>query len=281
MALAIASRPCRRPDNARPSTFSASTFGAWSSATASTPRTSAWKSSLRATKSVSELTSTTTPTVGLNGDADEALGGDAAALLGGLGEALLAQPVDRRLDVALGLVQRVLAVHHARAGLFAQILDQCGGDVAIEVPLSTAKTRPQAGARPRALKPDARPSAAISALPIAPLVARDAAVEPQIGVELLGVLRRHRGELPVMEDAVVVELLDDLRADAVSLARSSGAPRGAASSSNRSVEVSGSAPRPRARRFPAAPRRPAPRLRRGRRPARPGCARCRRSRRGR
>ncbi len=67
--------------------------------------------------------------IGLNGDADEALGRHAAALLGGLGEALLAQPVDGGLDVALGLVERVLAIHHAGAGLLAQLFDQGGGDL--------------------------------------------------------------------------------------------------------------------------------------------------------
>ena len=36
-------------------------------------------------------------------DADQAFGGDAAGLLGGLGQALLAQPVDRGLHVAVGL----------------------------------------------------------------------------------------------------------------------------------------------------------------------------------
>ena len=64
----------------------------------------------------------------LDGDADKAFGRNAPALLGGFGQALLAQPVDRRLDVAVGLVQRILAIHHARAGLFAQILDQSGGN---------------------------------------------------------------------------------------------------------------------------------------------------------
>ena len=64
----------------------------------------------------------------LDRDADETLGRHAPALLGGLGQAFLAQPVDRRLDVAVGLVQRVLAIHHARAGLFAQILDQSRGN---------------------------------------------------------------------------------------------------------------------------------------------------------
>ena len=62
-------------------------------------------------------------------DGDEALGGNAAGLLGGLGQALLAQPVDGGFDVAIRLVQRALAVHHARAGLFAELFHQCGGDV--------------------------------------------------------------------------------------------------------------------------------------------------------
>src|SRR5208337_1213732 len=47
-----------------------------------------------------------------------------------------------------------------------------------------------------------------------PIVARDAAAELQIGVELFRLHRRQRGELPVMEDAAVVEFLHDLRADA-------------------------------------------------------------------
>ena len=64
----------------------------------------------------------------MHGDGDEALGGDAARFLGGLGETLLAQPVDRRLDIALGLGEGVLAIHHAGAGLLAKILHQCGRD---------------------------------------------------------------------------------------------------------------------------------------------------------
>ena len=70
----------------------------------------------------------------LDGDADQTVRGDAAALLGGLGEALLAQPVDGGLDVAVGLVQRVLAVHHAGAGLLAQVLHERGGDRGHGVP---------------------------------------------------------------------------------------------------------------------------------------------------
>ena len=55
--------------------------------------------------------------IGLDRDADQAVGGDPAALLGRLGQALLAQPVDGGFDVAAGLGERGLAVHHARAGL--------------------------------------------------------------------------------------------------------------------------------------------------------------------
>ena len=73
----------------------ASTSAPTSSATSAIILTRPWKWSLRATKSVSELTSTTTPLLPATDDADQAFGGDAAGLLGGLGEALLAQPVDR------------------------------------------------------------------------------------------------------------------------------------------------------------------------------------------
>ena len=57
-----------------------------------------------------------------HGDADQAFGGGAAGLLGGLGNALLAQPVDGGFHVAARFVQRGLAVHHACAGLVAQVL---------------------------------------------------------------------------------------------------------------------------------------------------------------
>ena len=63
----------------------------------------------------------------VGGEADQAFRGDAAGLLGGLGEALGPEPIDRRLDVAFGLGQRRLAIHHARAGLVAQVLHHgCG-----------------------------------------------------------------------------------------------------------------------------------------------------------
>jgi hypothetical protein len=60
---------------------------------------------------------------------NEALGRHAVGLLGGLRETLLAQPIDGLLDVAAGLVERRLAVHHARAGLVAELLHQGCGDI--------------------------------------------------------------------------------------------------------------------------------------------------------
>src|SRR5690606_38625766 len=62
------------------------------------------------------------------GHRDAALGGDAAGLLVGLGEALLAQPFGGRVDFALVLGERLLALHHAGAGTVAQVLDQLCGD---------------------------------------------------------------------------------------------------------------------------------------------------------
>src|SRR5436309_1058509 len=62
--------------------------------------------------------------VGLHG----ALGGLAAGELGRAGDALLAQPGDGGFDVAAGLGQRLLAVHHPGAGAVAQGLDVLGGD---------------------------------------------------------------------------------------------------------------------------------------------------------
>ncbi|MNI12468.1 hypothetical protein D3C73_656520 [compost metagenome] len=68
-------------------------------------------------------------------NADQTFGSRAARLLVGLGDALGAQPVDCRFDVAVVLGQRLLAVHHACAGLFAQFLHQCSGDLSHCKPL--------------------------------------------------------------------------------------------------------------------------------------------------
>ena len=65
----------------------------------------------------------------LDDDADEALGGGAAGLLRGRGKALGAQPVDRGFHLAIGLGERLLAVHHAGAGALAQFLHDRGRDL--------------------------------------------------------------------------------------------------------------------------------------------------------
>src|SRR5436305_9065092 len=52
---------------------------------------------------------------------------------------------------------------------------------------------------------------------IDPTVTIDAAVELQIAVDRLHVIRRHRGKLPVMIDAPVVELFLELRSDTAEL----------------------------------------------------------------
>ncbi len=54
---------------------------------------------------------------------DQALRGNAAGFFRSFGQALFAQPIDRCLHVAVGLGQRLLAIHHADAGRFAQVLD--------------------------------------------------------------------------------------------------------------------------------------------------------------
>ena len=74
--------------------------------------------------------------IAADGNADQAFGGDAAGFLRGLGKAFLAQPVDRGFHVAAGFGQRVLAIHHARAGLVAQVLHQLAVIFAILVSVS-------------------------------------------------------------------------------------------------------------------------------------------------
>ena len=69
------------------------------------------------------------PAAGVDVARDEALAGLAARLLRGRGEPALAQDRDRLLEVAIGLDERVLAVHEAGAGALAQLLDARGRDV--------------------------------------------------------------------------------------------------------------------------------------------------------
>ena len=56
--------------------------------------------------------------------ANQPVSGDPSGLFCRRGEALFAQPVDRGLDIAAGIAQRPLAVHHPGAGALAQFLDQ-------------------------------------------------------------------------------------------------------------------------------------------------------------
>ncbi|ENN87013.1 hypothetical protein RHSP_13228 [Rhizobium freirei PRF 81] len=69
------------------------------------------------------------------GNGDQAFSGGAAGLLVGLGDALGAQPVDRGFDIAVGFRQRLLAVHHACARLFAQFFHQCSRNLGHKLPL--------------------------------------------------------------------------------------------------------------------------------------------------
>src|SRR5690606_39077550 len=51
-----------------------------------------------------------------------------AGLLGSLGETTGAQPIARRLHVAAGLFQRLLAAHHPHAGQFAELFNLLSGN---------------------------------------------------------------------------------------------------------------------------------------------------------
>ena len=72
--------------------------------------------------------------------ARRALGRCALAALGGLGLALHAQQLDRLLGVAVGLLERLLAVHHPRAGALAQRLHVAGGDRSLTCVSSVGRT---------------------------------------------------------------------------------------------------------------------------------------------
>ena len=63
------------------------------------------------------------------GHANQPVRSRAAGFLRGRRQPLLAQPIDRRLDVAAGLDQRLFTIHHPGAGLLTQFLDQAGRDL--------------------------------------------------------------------------------------------------------------------------------------------------------
>ena len=103
--------------------------GSWAATCMAISRTRRWKFSVRATKSVSQLSSIehADPAAGVDVGFHDAFGGDAAGLGGGGGQALLAQVVDGLLHVAAVLFQRLLAIHHAEAGLVAEGFHIQGG----------------------------------------------------------------------------------------------------------------------------------------------------------
>ena len=87
-------------------------------------RASVLKSGVRATKSVSQLTSTmrADPAAGVDVALDEPLLGRAVRLLLRDAEAALAQDLDGLLLVAAGFDERALAVHDAGAGHLSSAL---------------------------------------------------------------------------------------------------------------------------------------------------------------
>ncbi len=112
----VSSAETERPEPGYGISASFSTSPPASPASLATLPTIDWNCSLRATKSVSEFDLDDGSLGAVDGNADEAFGGNAAGLLGGLGEATGAQPVDSRFHVAVGLGQRLLAIHHPDAG---------------------------------------------------------------------------------------------------------------------------------------------------------------------
>ena len=92
-------------------------------------RSRVWKSSVRATKSDSQLSSTSTPILPPMWMYEPIRPSlvERPDFLRGLREPALAQDGRGLLDVAVGLLQRGLALHHAGAGAVAERLDQgCG-----------------------------------------------------------------------------------------------------------------------------------------------------------
>ena len=89
-----------------------------------------WKSFSRATKSVSQLTSTIAARLPSAGalDHDHAFGRDARGLLVGLRETGLAHQLGGGVQIAVGFDERLLALHHARAGALAEHLHCFSGD---------------------------------------------------------------------------------------------------------------------------------------------------------
>ncbi len=91
---------------------------------------SSWKPSFLATKSVSQFSSTRTPALVPSSSAmTRPLRRGPVGPLARVLDALLAQELDGLVDVAIGLGQGVLAVHHAGAGQVPEPLHVSGGKI--------------------------------------------------------------------------------------------------------------------------------------------------------
>src|SRR5205823_3255574 len=77
------------------------------------------------------------PVVCVDAVADETLRGRSAGALARLGHALLAQEALRGLEVAAGVLERTLAIHHPRAGLVAELLHELCRDLGHSVGASS------------------------------------------------------------------------------------------------------------------------------------------------
>src|SRR5215207_239066 len=89
---------------------------------------------------------------------DDALGRLAARTLACLRHPALAQELLRGVDVAFGLLQRPLGVHHPRAGLVAEQLDECRRDLSHRFAPPRPRSRPRFPPVPSArARPASRP----------------------------------------------------------------------------------------------------------------------------
>ena len=89
--------------------------------------------------------------VGGNIGGDGTLVGVAAGLLGGGGKTVLAEDVDGGVHVAIGLDERLLALHHGRIGHLAELLDHLSGNLSHQIDpfVNAVRTRPPYVWRPR------------------------------------------------------------------------------------------------------------------------------------
>ena len=190
-------------------------------------RAKAWNWSLRATKSVSELTSRT---VAVRPEDSTAIRPSAATRPAFF--AALARPFLRSQSTAPSTSPAVSLSAALQSIMPAPVLSRSSFTIAavtfaMAVP-SDLMGRPALGRAPgrRWFSPARRPGTAPDPTQAAsieraglgdPAVTVDAAVQLQLRVELRRVLGLHRRKLPVVEDAGIVELARELRADAVEL----------------------------------------------------------------